>query len=159
MEGSNFLDISYLTGADSDGDGRSAVAADLNNDGQQDLVVRQVGGGPLLIYENRLPKRHWLKLSLRGTQSNSLGIGARVTVTVADRQLVRELHPINTYRSQGPSLLHFGLGDADHIDTLTIRWPSGLVQELGPLKADRHILVRENSSRMETFQPGQTLQL
>ncbi len=159
MEGKNFLDISYLTGSDSDGDGRSVVAADLNNDGRQDLIVRQVGGGPLLIYENLFPKRHWLKLTLRGTKSNSLGIGAKVTISVAGRQLVREMNPINSYRSQGPSLIHLGLGDADHIDALSIRWPSGLVQELGPLKADRHILIQENSARIHTFQPSQPLPL
>lgn len=152
--GSNFMDISYLTGADSDGDGRCVVPADLNNDGRQDLVVRQVGGGPLQVYENRFPQRNWLKLSLRGTESNSLGIGAKVTANISGRLIVRELHPINSYRSQSPSLIHFGLGNADKIDSLIIEWPSGIVQELGEIDVDRHILIYENNKNVLLFNPG-----
>ena len=83
--GRNFLDISYLTGADGDGDGRSIVAADFRNNGQLDLVLRQVGGGPIFIYENHFPQRHYLQVSLRGHRdpearvtSNRFGIGARL---------------------------------------------------------------------------------
>jgi|TARA_Y100000814_G_scaffold220035_3_gene164367 hypothetical protein len=152
--GSDFMDISYLTGADSDGDGRCVVAADLNNDGRQDLVVRQVGGGPLQVFENRFPQKHWLKLSLRGTESNSLGIGAKVTVNISGRLIVRELHPINSYRSQSASLIHFGLGNADKIDSLIIEWPSGIVQELGEIDVDRHILIYENNKNVLLFNPG-----
>src|SRR5215831_13450096 len=70
VRGQDFLDISYLTGADRDGDGRCVVAGDFRNNGRLDLVVRQVGGGPVLLYENNFPQRHYLKVSLRGHQSN-----------------------------------------------------------------------------------------
>jgi hypothetical protein len=65
-----FVDISYLTGADSDGDARNAVAADLNGDGMLEVLVRQVGGGSLLVFENRFPRQHYLDISLRGDPSN-----------------------------------------------------------------------------------------
>ena len=152
--GSNFVDISYLTGADSDGDGRCVIPADFNNDGRQDLVVRQVGGGPLQVYENRFPKQHWLKLSLRGTKSNSLGIGAKVTANLSGRLIVRELHPINSYRSQSPSLIHFGLGKHNKIDSLIIEWPSGIIQEIGEIDVDRHILIHEKNNNVLPFNPG-----
>ena len=61
---------------DSDGDGRCVVGADFRNNGRLDVVLRQVGGGPLIIYENNFPQRHYLKVSLRGARSNKLGIGA-----------------------------------------------------------------------------------
>ncbi len=138
-----FVDISFLTGTDSDGDGRSVIAADLNGDGMQDLVVRQAGGGPLLVFLNRFPQKHFLQVSLRGTQSNGLGVGARLVAEVGGRKLVREMFPANTYMSQQPCEVHFGLGDATQMDRLTIRWPSGLVQELTDLKADQHIRVTE----------------
>ena len=128
--GQGFLDISYLTGADSDGDGRSVVAGDFRNDGQLDLIVRQVGrrrGPPL---REPVPEAHYLTVSLRGTRSNRLGIGARLTATVGGRELTRELYPHNSFRSQMPSRVHFGLGDATKIDRLTIRWPSGAEQTL-----------------------------
>jgi enediyne biosynthesis protein E4 len=158
--GRDFLDISRLTGADGDGDGRSVVAADFRNNGQLDLVVRQVGGGALLLYENQLLRRHYLKVSLRGTRSNRLGIGARLVANAGGRQLVREQYPLNSYRSQMPSVVHFGLGDATKVDRLTIRWPSGREQVLTDLPADRHIVVdegEEGAAAVEVVTPGQRI--
>src|ERR1051326_4509295 len=76
--GSEFFEISGLTGADSDGDGRAVVPVDTNGDGQEDLLVRQAGGGTFLLFENRFPKAHWLQVSLRGVKSNRLGLGSRL---------------------------------------------------------------------------------
>jgi enediyne biosynthesis protein E4 len=159
--GQAFLDVSHLTGADSDGDGRSVVAADFRNVGMPDLIVRQAGGGPLLLYENRLPPRHYLTVSLRGRSSNRQGVGARLTAEVAGRRLVRELFPASGYRSQAPSQVHFGLADDATVDTLTIRWPSGKVQVLRGVAADRHVVVdeeKEGPAAVETVTPGRTIE-
>jgi hypothetical protein len=158
VKGQDFLDISHLTGADSDGDGRAVVAADFRNVGMLDLVVRQAGGGPLLLFENRLPRKHYLEVSLRGRASNRQGIGARLTAVVKGQQLVRELYPANTFRSQAPNVVHFGLGDAEAVDTLTVRWPSGKVQVLKGLKGDRHVVVDEGrDGTVQTVVPGRTI--
>jgi enediyne biosynthesis protein E4 len=160
VRGEAFLDVSHLSGADSDGDGRSVVAADFRNVGMLDLIVRQAGGGPLLLYENRLPPKPYLTVSLRGRQSNREGVGARLTATVRGRQLVRELFPANGYRSQAPNQVHLGLGDADAVDTLTIRWPSGKVQTLTGLAGNRHIVVDEGKDgpeAVETVVPGRLI--
>jgi enediyne biosynthesis protein E4 len=161
VKGQDFLDISHLTGADSDGDGRAVVAADFRNIGMLDLIVRQAGGGPLLLFENRLPRKNYLMVSLRGKQSNRQGIGARLTAVVNGQQLVRELFPANGFRSQAPNIVHFGLGDSATVDRLTIRWPSGRVQELTGLPGGRHIVVDESKDArdaVETVIPGQTIQ-
>jgi hypothetical protein len=155
--GKDFVDLSYLTGADSDGDGRSVVAGDFRNDGRLDLVLRQVGGGPVLLFENQFPRAHFLTVSLRGTSSNRLGIGARLTATAGGRTLVRELYPVNSFRSQQPSRVHFGLGAAPRVDSLTIHWPSGTEQSLSDLAADRHVVITESRSgegAVETVTPG-----
>lgn len=157
MAGENFLDIGHLSGADSDGDGRAAVAADFNHDGRLDLVVRQVGGGPLLLFENRFPQNHYLSVSLRATRGNRLGIGARLTAQVAGRTIVREMYPINSFQSQAPSRVHFGLGSDPRIDQLTIRWPGGTVQEFRDIAANRHIVLQEGSAEIETVVPGQQI--
>lgn len=160
VRGSDFLDISHLTGADSEGDGRAVVAADFRNCGKMDLIVRQAGGGPLLLFENRLPRKHYLVVSLRGHSSNRQGIGARLTAVVGGQQLVRELYPSNSYRSQTPNSVHFGLADADNVDSLTIRWPSGKTQVLKGLTGDRHIIVDEDKDGAEaiaTVAPAQTV--
>jgi hypothetical protein len=160
VKGRDFLDISHLTGADSDGDGRAVVAADFRNGGMLDLMVRQAGGGPLLLFENHLPHRHYLEISLRGHASNRQGIGARLTAIVRGQQQVRELFPANGFHSQAPNRVHFGLDDAEVVDSLTIHWPSGKVQAFKNLKGDRHVLVEEGKDgpdAVETIIPGQTV--
>ncbi len=158
--GRAFLEVSHLTGADNEGDGRCAVAADFRNNGRLDLVVRQVGGGPLVLYENRFPARHYLAVSLRGRPSNRQGIGARLTAVAGGQQQVREMYPSNSYRSQAPNIVHFGLGSAAVVERLTIRWPSGRVQELRDLRADRHVVIdedREGDQAVATVVPGRPL--
>ena len=160
VRGQNFVEISHLTGADSEGDGRSVVAGDFCNNGQLDLVVRQAGGGSLLLFENCFPRKHYLTVSLRGRQSNRHGIGARLTATVAGRHLVRELYPHNSFRAQMPDQVHFGLQDDSRVDHLTIRWPCGHVQELTDVEADRHIIVdegKEGIAAIQTVIPGRTI--
>jgi hypothetical protein len=163
VRGRGFVDVSFVSGADSDGDGRTVVAGDFRNDGRLDLVVRQVGGGPLLVFENQLPRAHYLTLSLRGTRSNRLGIGARITAEAGGLVQTRELYPQNAFRSQMPSRVHLGLGDASKLDRLTIRWPSGIVQELRDFPADRHVVVEEQegaaagANAVEVVTPGQAI--
>lgn len=154
--GKDFRDVSSISGADSDGDGRAAFAADLDGDGRQDLVVRQAGGGALLLLENRVPTRnHWLKVSLRGKQSNTRGIGARLTAQVGKRRLVRALFPSNGPAGLGIAAVHFGLASAETVDRLQIRWPTGKVQTLSNVPADRHIIVTEFQQSYRTVLPRQ----
>ena len=149
-----FFEVSGLTGgADSDGDGRAVVPLDFTGDGMQDLIVRQTGGGPFLMFENRLPKANWLEVSLSGKKSNRLGIGARLTAEFSGQKIVRELYPHNTFKSQAPARVHFGLGKAARIDRLTVRWPSGLVQELREVAANRHLRIEEDGDHRAQATP------
>lgn len=160
IKGKAFLDLSYLSGTDRDSDGRAVVAADFLGKGQLDMVVRHAGGGPVVIYENHFPRRHYLHVGLRGRTSNRLGLGARLIAKVGDQQIVRELYPTNSFYSQMPSTVHFGLDEATRVDRLTIRWPSGEVQELTDLAVDRHILVEEGKhgpAAVETVTRGQPI--
>lgn len=158
VRGRNFVEASYLSAADSDGDGRSVVAGDFRNQGKMDLVVRQAGGGVLLLYQNELPQGHYLKITLRGRKSNRLGIGARLIATVKGQKLVRDQFPQSTtFFSQAASIVHFGLGDSDRVERLKVRWPSGLEQELADLAGDRHIVIEEGNPAVETVVPGQPI--
>jgi hypothetical protein len=146
-----FHDVSFASGADSPGDGRSAVSGDITGDGMPELFVRQAGGGALLVYRNRFPRVHSLQLSLRGTRSNSLGVGARIECRMGKRVIRRSLYPVVNFLSQLPAMVHLGLGDATRIDHLTIRWPSGEVQEFRDVPVDRHIRVREGEADYRTL--------
>ena len=76
------------------------------------------------------------------------------------RKIVRELYPANGYLSQAPAQVQFGLAKDTTIDKLTIRWPSGRVQELTDIAADRHVVIDESKNgadAIETVTPGQTI--
>lgn len=155
--GKAFMDVSFLGGMDHEGDGRCVVAGDFRNNGRMEILVRQAGGGPLLLFENNFPQRNYLRVSLRGRQSNRLGIGARLTAEAGGQRLVRELYPLNSFRSQAPAEVHFGLGDAARVDRLTIGWPSGRTQVLANIRANAHIVVdegREGDAAVERIVPG-----
>jgi len=150
-QGNGFLEVTYSSGADTDADSRCVMALDLVQPGKLDLVLRQSGGGPLQILKNDFPDAHYLKISLRGTESNRLGLGAKLIAYVGDRQIVREMYPVNSYRSQCPSVVHFGLGQATQVDKLKIVWPSGLQQEISEVPADRHLLIEEGTDTFRDF--------
>lgn len=143
--GKQLIDVSHLTTADLDSDSRAVVAGDFDRDGMPDLIVRSSGGGPLKLYRNLWPQAHWLQVSLRGVQSNSLGLGAKLKLEAGDRTLWRELYPVCSFLSQMPSLVRFGLGDASRVDRLTVYWPSGKVQTFADLEPDRHIKITEDN--------------
>ncbi len=78
----------------------------------------------------------------------------------AGQRQVRELYPANGYRSQAPNTVHFGLGDAAAVESLTIRWPSGKVQELKNLTGNRHVVIDEGQDGPDavgTVVPGKTI--
>ena len=141
--GETFIEASYISGADSDGDGRCVVPLDYDNDGMQDLLVRQVGGGPLKLYRNQLPPQDYLRVRLQGTKSNRLGIGARLVAHVGDQQIVRELYPHNSFRSQMANEVHFGLRDVEVLERLTVTWPSGQIDEWRDLPTNQSVLLTE----------------
>jgi hypothetical protein len=157
LAGKDFIEVSHLTGADDDGDSRGIIAVDLRQTGQLDLVLRQVGGGPLKIFENRLPARRYLTVSLRGSKSNRLGLGARLTAQTGSLSQVREMYPANSFVTQLPSVVYFGLGDAAKVDRLTVRWPSGLEQEFTDVPTNQHVVLSEGVPHIETVEPGRTI--
>lgn len=148
VDGQRFLDVTYVSNADSEGDGRASVAVDFNRDGTLDLFVRQVGGGPLILYENHFPKKNFVAISLMGTRSNRRGIGARITIEAQGNRQVRELFPGNTFLSQQLTIAHFGLGDATKIDRIRVRWPSGLSQDFLNVAANAHWRLVEGDNQL-----------
>ena len=83
------------------------------------------------------PRGDILELRLRGTKRNRDALGAVVRLTVGKRTLVRQVEAATGYLSQSSKTLHFGLGHATKIDGGEIRWPSGIVERIGPLEIDR----------------------
>jgi hypothetical protein len=116
---------------------RGVAFGDLNNDGWQDAVVTTLGGHPQVLF-NRGGKPHWLGITLRGTQSNRDGFGARVQVNGQTRFATSA----GSYLSASDKRLHFGLGTAEKAK-VEIVWPSGIHQILNDIHGDQFLEVRE----------------
>jgi hypothetical protein len=125
------------------------VAFDANGDGALDLYIRSVQAPEALFLGSRRPEEHYLRVKLRGTpgRDNRDGVGSRLTARLpGGRRIVLETGNASGYLSTGSPIAHLGLGPATRLDSLTIRWPSGYLQDLGPIGAvDRLITVDEGS--------------
>jgi hypothetical protein len=124
-----------------------AAFADFDGDGMIDVVVTAINA-PARLYKNITANAgHWIAFKLVGTRSNRDGIGAEVQVTLPDgRVLYNQVSTSVGYASSSEPLVRFGLGKQSLIARVRIRWPSGLVQELTNVKADRLLHIRESSS-------------
>jgi hypothetical protein len=126
--------------------GRGAAYADVDGDGDLDLLLT-ANGGPARLLRNDNPTGHrWLRLRLEGRISNRDAIGARVTVRAGGIEQRRQLFPARSYLSSVELPLTFGLGTARAADAVTIAWPSGVTSELTGLKAGQTHRVDEPAS-------------
>lgn len=123
---------------------RGSAVGDLNGDGRQDVVVTTLGA-PAEIWMNDSPGvNHWLDVQLEGTTSNRDGIGARIKVVTKTATQYNHQTTAAGYASSSAGPVHFGLGPDTTVDLLEIHWPSGIVQQLKAVAADRVLAVRES---------------
>ncbi len=106
-----------------------AAYADLDNDGNLDLVVNNLNASAS-IYRNLGASGHHLRIVLRGSGANTAGIGAKVTVTTQGRTQLLEQSPTRGFQSSVDPVLHVGLGTSTTVDSLTVTWPDRRQQTL-----------------------------
>jgi enediyne biosynthesis protein E4 len=109
--------------------GRGSAVADFDNDGDLDIAVSN-SGGPLELLRNDGPHGAWIGFVLRGKKSNRQGIGARVTIETEAGKQMREVKAGESYLSSSDPRVHFGLGKETAVKRVTIRWPSGILQDV-----------------------------
>ena len=139
----HFEDVSAAWGLDHVGMSYAAAYSDLDRDGDLDLVVANLDE-PVSIYRNMSANRHAVLIRLQGRQSNRYGLGALVAIRIGKTRQVRELKACSGYAASDEPLVHFGVGNAERIDEMEIRWPSGLVQRLSDLPVDKLLTIFES---------------
>jgi tetratricopeptide (TPR) repeat protein len=122
---------------------RGAAFADFNNDGWMDIAVAALEAPPSLLMNRGGGREHWAMVKLEGVKSNRFGVGARVELRAGGQRQVREVKAGGSYASTNDMRAHFGLGEAEAIEELVVKWPSGLVTVVSGGRVDSVITVRE----------------
>ncbi len=140
-----FKNVTRAWGLDRPSNSNGAAYADLDNDGDLDLIVNNVNL-PAFIYQNQantLTKNHFLKIKTQGKGANTQGIGAQLTLYSSGQEQYLEQMPTRGYQSSVSPILHFGLGEKAGVDSLRVVWTSGKMQMLMNPKVDQLLLVSE----------------
>jgi hypothetical protein len=122
---------------------RSLSAADIDNDGDLDLLIGNVGHTADLLRNDGGNNNNSLSIRTVGSKSNRDGIGARLKLTIAGKVLLQEVRAGSSYLSQSDLRVHFGMGKAPRAERLEIRWPSGAVEVLQDVEANQILTVTE----------------
>lgn len=118
--------------------GRGAAWADIDNDGDIDLLVVNLNDAPKLLRNDGANAKPWLMVDarLKFSTGTRTAIGARVTVTAGGMRLIDDVNPVRGYLSQGDPRLHFGLAGAQQAD-VEVRWPDGKEEKFSGVKANQ----------------------
>ena len=125
---------------------RGAAFGDYNNDGDIDVLVLNMNDLPSLLRNEGGNKQNWIKIKLVGTQCNRTAIGARVRVVTAKHAQMDEVHSGDSVMSQSDLRLHFGLGKAETVDLIEVKWPTTQkVERFTQVKANQILTIREGA--------------
>jgi hypothetical protein len=154
--GKRFIDVTESSGTGHLQKGHGVGFADLDNDGDEDVVLNVGGAVPGDRYDDALfenpgtPGRRWVAVKLVGVKSNRSGVGARIRVSVREgRRVTQRAREVTSGGSFGSNSLtpHIGLGRASRIETLEVFWPaSGTRQTFRDVPVDTSIEIREDAS-------------
>jgi hypothetical protein len=147
-----FADISASAGPgiNMHASSRGLAVGDLWNDGRISATITNLNAAPSLLVNQVCNSNHWIAIRTVGTKSNRDGIGARISVKAGARILVDEVRSGSSYNSSSDMRVHFGLGSATKVDSVLVRWPSGLVERFDNLPADSIQTLKEGSGTAVT---------
>ncbi|NLX57000.1 MAG: CRTAC1 family protein [Planctomycetaceae bacterium] len=133
---------------------RGVCGEDLDNDGDQDLVMVNQDARPTLLQNTTPAPRHWLVIRLVGLTSNRDGVGSHVTVRAGELAQLDEVHSCGNYQSQPGMLLHFGLGDHDRVDRIEVQWLGGGIDVLENVPADQFVTIVQGMTQRDGAPPA-----
>ncbi|MBU2974699.1 VCBS repeat-containing protein [Zobellia sp. B3R18] len=151
IKGKTFNNETIDNGMGQPSNSNGAAYADLDNDGDLDLIVNNINK-PAFIYRNEANKTqsNYLKIQLKGEGLNTQGIGAKISLYTNGSQQTIEQMPTRGYLSTVSPILHFGLGSTAKIDSLKIKWNTGKSQTILNAMANQTIIANERNAEYIT---------
>lgn len=134
--------------------GRGAAFSDVDADGDVDAVMTTNGGAAVLLRNEGGDRRAWIEIRLEGMRSPRSGVGSRIEVEAGGRRQVRLSGGSSSYLSQSSATTHVGLGDAERVDVVEVRWTSGHVDVVRDLPVRAIILITEGGGWTLIARPG-----
>jgi hypothetical protein len=146
-----FTDISATAGpgVTAVSSARGLAVGDLWNDGRMSAVISNMNAPPMLLVNDLGNSNHWIAFSTIGTKSNRDGIGAKITVKAGARIFVDEVRSGSSYISNSDMRVHFGLGAVTKVDSVQVRWPSGLLERFENMPVDTIQTLKEGAGTPE----------
>jgi hypothetical protein len=133
---------------------RGAAFGDYDNDGDIDALILNMNERPSLLRNDGGNAQNWIKIKLIGTKCNRSAIGARVRVVTGKHAQMDEVHTGTSVMSQSDLRLHFGLGTAQIVDVLEVKWPTTQkVERFTQVKANQILTIREGTGIVDTYKP------
>jgi hypothetical protein len=150
VDGKTFEDVTTRSGpgAVTPHSSRGAAFGDFDNDGDEDVLIFNMNEPPSLLRNEYRGSNHWIAVTLEGTASDRAAMGALVRVTAGGRTTARAALSQSSYYSHDDLRLHFGLGSATRADAIEVRWPSGRVETVQNVQADRVVRIKEGAGRV-----------
>ena len=154
--------VGLALGADAPRDARGMASFDYDGDGDLDIIINHNPGDtgdpeaarPTLLRNEVGAARNWLAVELEGRKSNRDGIGAVVQLEAGGLRQMRHASAGSAYASQSSGKLYFGLGAESKIDTLTVRWPAGTVDEFRDIAARQVVRIVEGQGLKSVTRPS-----
>ncbi len=129
--------------------GRGLAVGDIDNDGDSDLLLMNVGEPPALLRNDGGNRNRWLGINLVGTTSNRDAVGAKVTVTANGRRRDKQKLGGGSYCSASDARLLFGLGTSGKAAEIKVTWPSGQIGTLKDVRANQYLTIKEPEARQK----------
>ncbi len=119
---------------------------DINNDGQMEIMVINSGGFNSQLWQSVPSERNWLKVDLEGVKSNKDGIGSWIKIYVGDEIQSRYTTCGNSFMGQNSKVIHFGIGNSEHIDSVKVIWPTGHIDKITNPTINQILEIAEGST-------------
>ena len=125
--------------------GRGSAFADIDGDGDLDVVITQIGDSPLLLRNEQKTGHNWVRFRLIGTKSNRDGIGAWITVRTRNQVMSRQVMPTRSYLSQSELPVTFGLGQEATVEEVEVTWPGNRIQKVVTTRLNQATVIEEKA--------------